>query len=162
MRDFRIHTNWTNSVSKVYEFSIYDLDDPEYRSRLKWAFSDPERLRPEQTRQALTEQAAATFAEVAKGLREQGRRPTGGGALRQPAGVLHVCRRRGVAAGPDVPADAGPGAAAAGAVCRNGRAELFAAMHRHGGARGVRGMWRGSTAGLFDDDTALPLDQAAS
>ena len=49
MRDFRIHTNWTNSVSTVHEFSIYDLDDSEYRNKLKWAFSDPERLRPEQT-----------------------------------------------------------------------------------------------------------------
>ena len=47
-------------------------------------------------------------------------RPADGGALRQPAGVLHVRRRRGAAAGPDVPADAGPGAAAARAVCRDG------------------------------------------
>ena len=39
-------------------------------------------------------------------------RATGRGALRQPAGVLHVRRGRGVAAGPDVPADAGSGAPA--------------------------------------------------
>ena len=75
MRDFRIHTNWTNSVSTVHEFTIYDLDDTDIRNKLKWAFSDPERLRPEQTRQALTEQAAATFAELAQGLREGGHEP---------------------------------------------------------------------------------------
>ena len=28
MRRFRIHTNWTNSVSTVYEFTLYELDDP--------------------------------------------------------------------------------------------------------------------------------------
>ena len=74
-RRFRIHTNWTNSVSTVHEFTLYELDDPGTRNLLKWAFSDPERLRPEQTRQALTEQAAATFAELAQGLREGGHDP---------------------------------------------------------------------------------------
>ena len=69
---FRIHTNWTNSVSTVHEFSLYDLDDPDTLTKLKWAFSDPERLRPEQTRQVITEQAAAKFADLAQRLREQG------------------------------------------------------------------------------------------
>ena len=72
MRRFRIHTNWTNSVSTVHEFSLYDLNDADTRNKLKWAFSDPERLRPEQTRQVITEQAAATFADLAQRLREQG------------------------------------------------------------------------------------------
>ncbi len=72
MRRFRIHTNWTNSVSQVHEFTLYDLDDPDTWNKLKWAFSDPKRLRPEQTRQAITEQAAAKFADVAQHLREQG------------------------------------------------------------------------------------------
>ena len=72
MRRFRIHTNWTNSVSQVHEFTLYDLDDPDTRRKLKWAFSDPERLRPEQTRQAITEQAAAKFADLAQELRDNG------------------------------------------------------------------------------------------
>ena len=72
MRRFRIHTNWTNSVSKVHEFTLYDLDDADTWNKLKWAFSDPERLRPEQTRQLITEQAAAKFADVAQRLRENG------------------------------------------------------------------------------------------
>ena len=72
MRRFRIHTNWTNSVSQVHEFTLYDLDDPDTRRKLKWAFSDPERLRPDQTRQAITEQAAAKFADLAQELRDNG------------------------------------------------------------------------------------------
>ncbi len=72
MRRFRIYTNWTNSVSQVHEFTLYDLDDADTWNKLKWAFSDPERLRPEQTRQAITEQAAAKFADLAQELRARG------------------------------------------------------------------------------------------
>ncbi len=69
MRRFRIYTNWTNSIGQVHEFTLYDLDDADTWNKLKWAFSDPERLRPEQTRQTVTEQAAATFADLALKLR---------------------------------------------------------------------------------------------
>ncbi len=67
---FRIHTNWTNSVSQVHKFTLFDLADADTRAKLKWAFSNPERLRPEQTRQAVTEQAAQKFAELADALRD--------------------------------------------------------------------------------------------
>ena len=70
MARFRIRTNWTNSVSRVHEFTLEDLADPAARNKLKWAMSDPERLRPEMTRQSLTAKAAATFAELAQSLRE--------------------------------------------------------------------------------------------
>ena len=69
---FRIRTNWTNSVSRTYEFGLDDLADAATRDLLKWAFSDPERLRPGETRQALTEQASEPFAAVAHALRERG------------------------------------------------------------------------------------------
>ena len=69
LRRFRIRTNWTNSVSKTYEFDLDDLTDHAVRDRLKWAFSDPERLRPGETRRGLTERAAAAFAAVAQTLR---------------------------------------------------------------------------------------------
>ena len=72
---FRIRTNWTNSVSRTYEFDLDDLADAATRDLLKWAFSDPERLRPGETRQALTEQAAKSFATVAESLRERGHDP---------------------------------------------------------------------------------------
>ena len=69
---FRIVTNWTNSVSVTHEFTLDDLADGVTRDRLKWAMSDPERLRPGETRQKVTERAAATFAELAQGLRDKG------------------------------------------------------------------------------------------
>ena len=69
---FRIRTNWTNSVSLTHEFGLDELADPANRNKLKWAMSDPERLRPGESRQGLTERAAATFAELAQSLRERG------------------------------------------------------------------------------------------
>ena len=75
LRRFRIRTNWTNSVSRTYEFDLDALTDHAVRDRLKWAFSDPERLRPGETRRALTERAAAAFAAVAQTLRARGHDP---------------------------------------------------------------------------------------
>ena len=72
---FRIRTNWTNSVSRTHEFELEDLADASTRDRLKWAFSDPDRLRPGETRQSLTERVAASFASVAQSLRERGHDP---------------------------------------------------------------------------------------
>ena len=72
---FRIRTNWTNSVSLTHEFTLEDLADAAVRDKLKWAMSDPEQLRPGESRQALTERAAATFAELAQSLRERGHEP---------------------------------------------------------------------------------------
>ena len=72
MARFRIRTNWTNSVSETHEFILDDLADAAVRDKLKWAMSDPERLRPGESRQALTERAAATFASLAQSLRDRG------------------------------------------------------------------------------------------
>jgi type II restriction/modification system DNA methylase subunit YeeA len=72
---FRIHTNWTNSVSQVHDFRLEDLRDASVRQKLKWAMSEPERLRPGKTRQALTEEAAGEFAKLAQRLRERGHDP---------------------------------------------------------------------------------------
>ncbi|MCY3924680.1 MAG: N-6 DNA methylase, partial [bacterium] len=75
LRRFRIRTNWTNSVSETHEFVLDELADAANRNLLKWAFSDPERLRPGETRQSLTERAAASFAALAQALRERGHDP---------------------------------------------------------------------------------------
>ena len=72
MARFRIRTNWTNTVSQTHEFDLDDLSDAAVRDTLKWALSDPERLRPGETRQAVTERAATTFAALAQALRERG------------------------------------------------------------------------------------------
>jgi len=68
----RVHTNWTNTVQRVYELSLDDLRDAANRDLLRAAFTDPERLRPTKTRQGLTEDAAAHFANLALRLRARG------------------------------------------------------------------------------------------
>ncbi len=49
---FRIQTNWTNSVSEVYEFDLDDLRDANIRQKLKWVWSEPDKLKPGKTRES--------------------------------------------------------------------------------------------------------------
>ena len=154
---FRIHTNWTNSVSKTYEFTLDDLADAAIRDQLKWAMADPERLRPGETRQALTERAAATFAALAHALRERGH---------DPQEVAHFVNRlvfcmfaEDVGLLPNTmftrmleQAHERPGEFAAMARA------LFGAMAT-GGLVGFESVaW--FNGGLFDDDLALPLEKS--
>ena len=75
LQRFRIRTNWTNSVSLTHEFGLEDLRDAVTRNKLKWALSDPERLRPGETRQEITERAAQRFSTLAQSLRDRGNDP---------------------------------------------------------------------------------------
>ncbi|MEQ8283392.1 MAG: class I SAM-dependent DNA methyltransferase [Parvibaculum sp.] len=75
MARFRVTTAWTNTVSKTYDLTLDDLLDPAKRQILKWVLSDPEKLKPGQTRQALTEDAAKEFANLALRLRSRGHDP---------------------------------------------------------------------------------------
>jgi type II restriction/modification system DNA methylase subunit YeeA len=68
----RIHTNWTNSVSKRYDIAIADLGDPVKLGWLRSALTDPDALKPAQTRQQLTEEVASEFAILAHSLRRRG------------------------------------------------------------------------------------------
>ncbi|MFP4062837.1 MAG: class I SAM-dependent DNA methyltransferase, partial [Halochromatium sp.] len=52
--------------------ALDDLRDHAKRRLLKWAFTEPEKLRPAKTTAALTEQAAARFAELAHTWRGRG------------------------------------------------------------------------------------------
>jgi MmeI, N-terminal domain/MmeI, helicase spacer domain len=74
MERFRIHTNWTNTVQTVIDIPLEELADERRRRVLKWAFSetDVEKLKPNKTRQDLTEEVAAGFAQLAQRLRERG------------------------------------------------------------------------------------------
>ena len=156
MLRFRIRTNWTNSVGRTYEFGLDDLADGATRDRLKWAFSDPERLRPGETRQSLTERAAASFATVAQALRERGH---------DPQGVAHFVNRLVFCMFAD---DVGllPGhmftrmleqARRTPAHFADLAGDLFRVMAR-GGRVGFETVdW--FNGGLFDDDTALPLEK---
>lgn len=71
MDRIRIHTNWTNTVQEVHEFTLEQLVDGNVRDRLKQAFTDPEAFRPTKTRQALTEETAREFAAIAQRLRDR-------------------------------------------------------------------------------------------
>ena len=156
MRRFRIRTNWTNSVSKTHEFGLDDLVDAAVRDKLKWAMSDPERLRPGETRQTLTERAAKTFAELAQSLRDRGH---------APEEVAHFVNRlvfcmfaedvgllpddmftRMLTQGHRQPEN-----------FEDGARKLFGAMAT-GGQVGFENVeW--FNGGLFDDDATLPMDK---
>ena len=75
MDRIRIHTNWTNTVQEVHEFTLEDLVDGQVREKLKRAFTDPEDFKPSKTRQALTEETAREFAGIAQRLRDRGHEP---------------------------------------------------------------------------------------
>ena len=154
MARFRIRTNWTNSVSETHEFALEDLADAACRDKLAWAMSDPERLRPGESRQALTERAAAAFAALAQSLRGRGHAPSAVAhfvnrlvfcMFAEDVGLLpdeiftrmleHARRR------PESFAE----------LAR----DLFGAM-ASGGRVGFEAVAR-FNGGLFDDDAALPL-----
>ena len=156
MARFRIRTNWTNSVSETHEFTLDDLADAATRDKLKWAMSDPERLRPGESRQALTERAAATFAALAQSLRARGH---------EAQAVAHFVNRlvfcmfaedvgllpnnmftRMLEHARQQPADF--------AVLAR---DLFSAMATGGRVGFETVAW--FNGGLFDDDTALPLNK---
>jgi type II restriction/modification system DNA methylase subunit YeeA len=69
MDRFEAHTNFTNTVTKVYRFTIAELTNPDVRDILRDVFFDPEHLRPGQTSAGLTEEAARQFARLADMLR---------------------------------------------------------------------------------------------
>jgi type II restriction/modification system DNA methylase subunit YeeA len=68
----RIHTAWTNTVPATYEITLDDFADAGQREILRSVFFDPERLKPEKTRAAITTEAADKFSEIADRLRERG------------------------------------------------------------------------------------------
>ena len=153
---FRIRTNWTNSVSETHEFVLDDLADVAVRDKLKWAMSDPERLRPGESIQALTERAAGTFAALAQSLREHGHAPQ---AVAHFVNRLVFCMfAEDVGLLPDnmftrmlEQARKRPEVFSALAC------ELFGAMSTGGRVGFEEVAW--FNGGLFGDDTALPLDK---
>ncbi len=151
-----VRTNWTNAVSERHELRLDDLGDAGRRSLLKSVFADPERLRPGKTRAALTGEAAAEFAELARRLRERG----------HPAqDVAHFVNRLVFCLFADdvnlLPAGLferllGAARKAPGRF-RDYAGRLFAAMAERGGEVDFTPVpW--FNGGLFDDASALPLE----
>ena len=144
-------------MSLTHEFGLEDLADAATRDKLKWAMSDPARLRPGESRQALTERAAATFAVLAQSLRERGH---------EPQAVAHFVNRLVFCMFAEdvglLPADMFT------RMLQQARRqpEEFATMARTlFGAMATGGLVGFETVawfngGLFDDDAALPLEKS--
>jgi hypothetical protein len=62
---FVIRTAWTNTVPKTYELTLDDLVEPRQLDILHSVFFDPEKLRPKETRAAVTKEAADKFSTIA-------------------------------------------------------------------------------------------------
>ncbi|WP_417818246.1 class I SAM-dependent DNA methyltransferase [Tritonibacter scottomollicae] len=156
MTRIRIHTNWTNTVQQVHEITTPDLLDASKRDFLRACFTDPESLRPSKTRQALTEEAAQKFASLAQRLRSR---------KHDPETVAHFVNRlvfcmfaedvellpnkmfqKMLELSQKDPSEFQPFAK-----------DLFAAMHAGGRVGFEKVEW--FNGGLFDDDTALPLER---
>lgn len=70
-----IHTAFRNAVQTTHVILLDDLLKPEVRQMLKWAFTDPDRLHPGQTREGLTKEAAERFCTLAQDLQKRGFEP---------------------------------------------------------------------------------------
>ena len=69
---FEIHTNFTDTVAKVYAFDLAGLADPANLDVLRRMFREPQSLRPAITTFTITEDAANRFGELADGMRLRG------------------------------------------------------------------------------------------
>jgi type II restriction/modification system DNA methylase subunit YeeA len=72
MDRIRVHTNWTNTVPKVYDVPLNRIAEPDSLYVLRSAFTDPEKLKPDVTREQVTKEAATQFAQLAQRLRDRG------------------------------------------------------------------------------------------
>jgi len=64
-----VHTNWTNTVSRKYEFGLNDLYIPENLDDLRAVFQGSNRLKPGEDRHELTAKAARALSRTDQILR---------------------------------------------------------------------------------------------
>jgi hypothetical protein len=72
---FEIHPNFPGYAPKVYAFDLAGLKDARNVQLLRHAFTDPEKLKPDRTQDAVTREIADSFAKLADGLRARGEKP---------------------------------------------------------------------------------------
>jgi type II restriction/modification system DNA methylase subunit YeeA len=156
---FRIYTNWTNTVQVRHEFELGDLAHSGTRELLKNVFNNPDRLKPDKTREQVTKDAAKEFTTIAERLRMAGHAPEKVAhflnrlvfcLFAEDVNLLendlfkrmldNLAKRR------DKVAEQSP----------RMFSDLFREM-RGGGSYGLEHILH-FNGGLFDDDTALPLD----
>ena len=75
MERIRVHTNFTNTVSEVHEFTLDDLLDPARRDLLRRVWTEPQRFRPGVNRQDLTRKAVERFGELGRRLQDRKHEP---------------------------------------------------------------------------------------
>ena len=155
MQRILIHTNFTNTVKRVYELSLDDLLIPDKLAILRQAFTDPDALRDARTPEQVTEEAATHFARLAALLRERGHDPHASAhflirllfcLFAEDAGILPNKLFTRLA----TKLHRSP------AAFTSQVRQLFAAMAT-GGSFGVEDVPQ-VDGGLFEDDTALELD----
>ncbi len=158
MERIEIHTSWTNMVQETHVFTFDDLIDGRRRALLKKAFSESEveAFKPGKRRAELTAEVAREFVTLAQNLRERG----------HPAEqVAHFVNRmvfcmfaEDVELLPDKIFSKLLKVSLADATRFHKHASgLFAQMRNGGDFDLSRIEW--FNGGLFDDDTALPLQQ---
>lgn len=155
---FQVHTNFTGTKKTIYPFTLDDLRDApaEPLRILRSVMSDPTALRPDQTAEQVTQEAASRFAELAGQLQSRGH---------QPLVVAHFLNRllfclfaedigllpRGVLARIIEGTRREPQQFTAMLK------ELFGKMAKDGGFFGAERIeW--FNGGLFEDDAVLPLE----
>ncbi len=155
MQRILIHTNFTNTVKRVYELSLDDLLIPDKLAILRQAFTDPDALRDARTPEQVTEEAATHFARLAALLRARGHDPHASAhflirllfcLFAEDAGILPNKLFTRLATKPH----------RSPAAFTSQVRQLFAAMAT-GGSFGVEDVPH-VDGGLFEDDTALELD----
>ncbi len=67
-----IHTAFTGYPDEPRRIAIADIGAPENLQTLRWAFTEPEKLRPVKSLAAITEEAAGKFGQLAETLRGRG------------------------------------------------------------------------------------------
>jgi SAM-dependent methyltransferase len=68
---FEIHTNFTGTAKKVYEFDLAGLADPRNLDVLRKTFSDPDALKPGETPESVTQRVATQIGTLADGLKQR-------------------------------------------------------------------------------------------
>jgi hypothetical protein len=156
---FEVHTNFTNTAKQIHTFTLHDLlTNPQEPLRvLRAVMTDPDALRPTQTRDELTERAAGEFASLAADLRSRGHDP------REVAHFLNKLLFLMFAEDADmlpkrllqriIDGTNEDPSALSGALM-----ELFGKMSEHGGRFGAEQIpW--FNGGLFDGAAVLPLER---
>ncbi len=64
MDRFEVHTNFTDTVKRVYDFNLAGLASPSNIDVLRRVFTEPNSLRPDLTAKRVTEQAAELFGQT--------------------------------------------------------------------------------------------------